>query len=399
MQLKSVFFSRALANRSFRGIHVCAAAAVSVLLLSTALLLASCAHAVNTRGGEVKGSGSSSGSSGGTAGGGSANGTAPGFVVGADAASYSVGTRIDYSSTAGSSGGLGYVTVTPLPSGTLFTERQSGFAVSWTTYSVTVTINGTAFPVSFSAGDTSAVVIENVPVGATLSATAAIGVTSSDTLSYSSLNAATSAASTIQRGSNSITLWVQYPLSCVMSSGPAGQGASVTGTVPAYYTNGSPTTLPAATPSYTDSSLGCAMYFQGWSLEDGGTVAISAGSPHLQGKPYAVCRLRRKCPAHQRDCRQNRADRRRRGCRPYRHADDKQRHTGSDGYRLFQPAVNRPAGTVPVRPVRLHDGSAHCRDDFAGVVRGRHSCVRHRKSRHADAGRQLYAQEQVYVLP
>ena len=279
MQLKSVFFSRALANRSFRGIHVCAAAAVSVLLLSTALLLASCAHAVNTRGGEVKGSGSSSGSSGGTAGGGSANGTAPGFVVGADAASYSVGTRIDYSSTAGSSGGLGYVTVTPLPSGTLFTERQSGFAVSWTTYSVTVTINGTAFPVSFSAGDTSAVVIENVPVGATLSATAAIGVTSSDTLSYSSLNAATSAASTIQRGSNSITLWVQYPLSCVMSSGPAGQGASVTGTVPAYYTNGSPTTLPAATPSYTDSSLGCAMYFQGWSLEDGGTVAISAGSP------------------------------------------------------------------------------------------------------------------------
>jgi len=290
MQKKPVFYTFPIALSG-----------LAAALLAAALLFASCANAVNSRGGPVDGSGSSSGSGtirNGSSGGGTVNsagnglsngGSAPDIVIGSNAASYEVdrsqsvdfaqqtGTTVD---TSGESG-LGYVTVTPLPAGTLFTETQSGLAVSWTTYSVTVTINGTDFPVSFTPNDTRAVVIEKVPVGATLSAGATIGVTGPDgaALGYSSLTAATASPVSIQSGANSITMWVQYPLTCTVASASAGN-ASVTGTAPSYYSNAGPTALPAATPSYEDNSTTPAktMRFTGWALTDGGTPVISGNS-------------------------------------------------------------------------------------------------------------------------
>ena len=184
------------------------------------------------------------------------------------------GTAVDADS------GLGYVTVTPLPAGTLFTETQSGLDVTWSTYSVTVTIGGTNFPVNFNAGDTRAVVIEKVPVGASLSATATIGVSSTNpgaALGYSSLTASTLSPVTIQSGSNAITMWVQYPLECHISTAYQAD-ASITGTPPAYYTNAGPAALAEVTASYTDSSTGSNMRFTGWSLTDGGPVVIAGHS-------------------------------------------------------------------------------------------------------------------------
>jgi|GEM_PF-1094243 len=63
MQLKSVFYTRAISCRR-AGEPLQAASAVLMLLLSAALLLASCANAVNSRGGPIDAGGGSSGSSG-----------------------------------------------------------------------------------------------------------------------------------------------------------------------------------------------------------------------------------------------------------------------------------------------------------------------------------------------
>jgi len=211
-------------------------------------------------------------------------GIAPDIVIGANSANYTVGSREDFGGSADASGGLGYVTVTPLPAGTLFTETQSELDVSWVTYSVIVTINGTDFPVNFTAGDTQAAVIEKVPVGASLSASATIGVSAGGaSLGYSSLVAATALPISIQPGENSITMWVQYPLECTMSSDAAGYGAAITGTAPAYYTNAGPTALSgvsaAATYEDTSTTPATTMYFAGWSLTDGGTPVISSSIP------------------------------------------------------------------------------------------------------------------------
>jgi len=182
--------------------------------------------------------------------------------------------------TVDTASGLGYVTVTPLPAGTLYTETQSELDVSWVTYSVIVTINGTDFPVNFTAGDTQAAVIEKVPVGASLSANATIGVSAAGgaSLGYSSLVAATASPISIQPGENSITMWVQYPLECTVSSDAAGYGAAITGSAPTKYSNASPTALPAATETYTDSD-GTTMYFAGWALNDGDDPVISSSIP------------------------------------------------------------------------------------------------------------------------
>ena len=179
---------------------------------------------------------------------------------------------------------MGYVTVTPLPAGTLFTETQSELDVSWVTYSVIVTINGTDFPVNFTAGDTQAAVIEKVPVGASLSANATIGVSAGGaSLGYSSLVAATASPISIQPGENTITMWVQYPLECTVSSDAAGYGASISGTAPAYYTNAGPTALSgvSASATYDDTSTTPAtrMYFAGWALNDGDDPVISSSIP------------------------------------------------------------------------------------------------------------------------
>ena len=179
--------------------------------------------------------------------------------------------------TADASSGLGYVTVTPLPAGTLFTETQSQLDVTWTTYNVTVTINGTDFPVSFSAGDTKAVVIEKVPVGASLSASATIGVPENLGYPGNSLTAATAAPTTIQSGANTITMWVQYPLEFHVSTAHQ-TNASITGTQPAYYTNASATPLPETTATYTNVSTNKIMRFTGWAFENNGTPVITSTS-------------------------------------------------------------------------------------------------------------------------
>ena len=310
MQLKSVFYTRAISCRR-AGKPLQAASAVLMLLLSAALLLASCANAVNSRGGPIDAGGGCSGSSGTSSGnttinssrgGGTVNsagngisngGSAPDIVIGANAASYEVdrSRSVDFSGQTGTSAdassGLGYVTVTPLPAGTLFTETQSGLAVTWTTYSVTVTINGTDFPVTFSGGDTQAVVIEKVPVGATLSASATIGVPENLGYPGNAFSAATASPVAIQSGSNTITMWAQYPLVCQISSDAAGLGAAITGTAPSYYTNAGPTLLPAVSPSCTDTSTtpAATMRFTGWSLTDGGAPGIAGtGIPAGQYK-------------------------------------------------------------------------------------------------------------------
>ena len=89
---------------------------------------------------------------------------------------------------------------------------------------------------------------------------------------------AVAAPAVIQSGDNTITMYARYPLVCQMSSDAAGQGAAITGTAPAYYTNGSPTPLPAATESYVDGS-GTTLRFAGWALTDGGTPVISGSVP------------------------------------------------------------------------------------------------------------------------
>ncbi|MBQ2315155.1 MAG: leucine-rich repeat protein [Treponema sp.] len=215
-------------------------------------------------------------------------GAAPDIVSGSNAAAtYEVdrsrsvdfaqqtGTSAAAGTTADASSGLGYVTVTPLPA-TLYTESQSGTDVAWTTYSVTVTINGTNFSVSFTPNDTKAVVIENVPIGASLSASAAIGVPENLGYPGNSLTAATLSPAAIQSGSNSITMWVQYPLECQVAPAYTAQ-ASITGSVPSYYTNAGSTALPAATPSFTDAG-GAKMYFTGWALSPEATAPDIPGT-------------------------------------------------------------------------------------------------------------------------
>ena len=130
-------------------------------------------------------------------------------------------------------------------------------------------------------------VIEKVPVGATLSASATIGVPENLGYPGNAFFAATASPVAIQSGSNTITMWAQYPLVCQVSSDAAGLGAAITGTAPSYYTNAGPTLLPAVSPSCTDTSTtpAATMRFTGWSLTDGGAPGIAGtGIPAGQYK-------------------------------------------------------------------------------------------------------------------
>ena len=130
-------------------------------------------------------------------------------------------------------------------------------------------------------------VIEKVPVGATLSASATIGVPENLGYPGNAFSAATASPVAIQSGSNTITMWAQYPLVCQVSSDAAGLGAAITGTAPSYYTNAGPTLLPAVSPSCTDTSTtpAATMRFTGWSLTDGGAPGIAGtGIPAGQYK-------------------------------------------------------------------------------------------------------------------
>ena len=297
MQKKPVFYTRFITRGGLTAALLLAAG----LLFCAPALLSSCANAVNSRGGPVDGSGSSGGgaSGGGSAsgsnsttrngrGGAGAGGTAPGEITGANSSRYTVGERIDYAAQTGtsvsSSTGAGYITVTPpqnpLPYKEPYTADGSGTQPSWTEYRVTVTVGGTPFSFTFAAGSTEAKVIDNVPTGTTLSAESEMDLSDGawGTNGAGTPLCAVAAPAVIQSGDNTITMYARYPLVCQMSSDAAGQGAAITGTAPAYYTNGSPTPLPAATESYVDGS-GTTLRFAGWALTDGGTPVISGSVP------------------------------------------------------------------------------------------------------------------------
>jgi len=220
-------------------------------------------------------------------GGAGAGSTAPGEITGADSSRYTVGERIDYAAQTGtsvsSSTGAGYITVTPpqnpLPYKDPYTADGSGTQPSWTEYRVTVTVGGTPFSFTFAAGSTEAKVIDNVPTGTTLSAESEMDLSDGawGTNGAGTPLCAVAAPAVIQSGDNTITMYARYPLVCRMSSDAAGQGAAITGTAPAYYTNGSPTPLPSATESY--EADGTTMRFAGWALSDGGTPVISGSVP------------------------------------------------------------------------------------------------------------------------
>ena len=179
---------------------------------------------------------------------------------------------IDYSATSGiTDGSMGYMIVTPLPSGTLYTETQSNSAVSWSAYNLSVTIAGTPVSVTFTPSDDKAVKIDNIPLGSSVSASASITVSG---VSYSTL-AAESATGTVTAGGGTLTMYARYPLTCQVSTAHM-TNASISGTVPTFYTNTSPATaLPSATAQYTNVSNGKIMRFIGWALQNNGTPVIT----------------------------------------------------------------------------------------------------------------------------
>ena len=180
----------------------------------------------------------------------------------------------DFAAGATPAAGSGRVIITPLPAGTIYTETQSGAAVSSTGYHVTVTINGTPFNVNFSAGDTAAVPIINVPQGATITASASADITGG-TGTTASIDLAGTASATMQPGGGTLTMYAHYPLTCQVQSAHM-TNASISGTVPTFYTNTSPATaLPTATAQYTNVSTGKIMRFIGWALENNGTPVIT----------------------------------------------------------------------------------------------------------------------------
>ena len=149
---------------------------------------------------------------------------------------------IDYASETGeASGSLGYLTVMPLPAGTLYTETQSGNAVSWSAYDVTVTINGTPFSISFAPGDSMAVKIDNIPLGSSVSASAEITVSG---VSYTTVSTET-AAGTVMPGEG-LTMYAQYPVEYQIASAFAASAVSVS-TPSGIYSASGTTALPTAT--------------------------------------------------------------------------------------------------------------------------------------------------------
>ena len=186
----------------------------------------------------------------------------------------------DHGSTASR---IGSIVIPPLPQGAMYTETQSNTAVTWDSYTVTVTVDGTPYNISFTSTDTKAASIENVPVGATVSASAQIGVPASAAYPGDQLNAASTASVTLQSGASPLTMYAQYPLTCQVQSAHV-FNASITGTSPAYYTNTSPATaLPATTPFYTNISTNKKMRFIGWALANTGLPAINSTSIPADG--------------------------------------------------------------------------------------------------------------------
>ena len=190
---------------------------------------------------------------------------------------------IDYASISGIEGGsLGYLIVTPLPSGTLFTETQSNNAISWSAYDVTVTIDGTPLStISFMPSDSMAVKIDNIPLGSSISASAEIAVSGS---TYTTLDTET-ATGTVMAGGG-VTIYARYPIEYQVASAHASYASTTTsGTL--YYTSSGTSALPAATndssvtprvtETYTNNSTGRLMHFAGWARNASDTTPEITG--------------------------------------------------------------------------------------------------------------------------
>lgn len=258
-------------------------------VLSSLLLFASCDTAVNSRGGRIEdgGGGSSSSSSSGTASGADSSGAASnGFIRRDPAASTTTDIALDGNGAfhfvrehiefqtadpVAATAPTGSVTIAPLPD-TLYTESQSGITVSWSTYNVVVTVDGTDITVpEFTKGDTEVVVIDNIPVGTELSARAVVEVTPAN-LAYTQLQAFSSPI-TVQESGNTVTMYVRYPVEFTKDSYPATSIPSAT-----YYVNsGSNAVLGDCAPDlYFNDGTG--MAFTGWSLSAGGTAVFARGT-------------------------------------------------------------------------------------------------------------------------
>ncbi len=269
-----------------------------LLILCAALLFASCAHAVNTQGGEAYSGGGGSSSSSGTANtgrsgnsggstrsGGTTSGSAPDIVLGSDTNSYAVAedgftdyyTDVLGLSSAPASAELGFIAIHPLPD-TLYTDSTSGSPVTWETYQVTVYVNGsTALTHTFTYGDSEAYVLENIPKSLPVRAEATITVKSAGgtPLAYSSLHAA-SATYSMSTGQTTIIMYVAYQLhTAVASAFSSVPGAVLSGSADSTYSNTATARLPSpASQVFTAANFDYT--FQGWTLKD---EPVSAANP------------------------------------------------------------------------------------------------------------------------
>ncbi|GEM_PF-2579846 len=253
------------------------------------ILLASCANEVNLRGGAV-GSGNDTIQEYGGGGYGRAHNfqsSTPDIVLGDDGFSViSVKEHISYTEVVSAStedeGKTGYLKILPLPS-VLFNQTQDGTPVTWTGYTVSVTVNGRSMPaVTFQQGDTEAVVIEFIPIGSTISGTAVIQVQGAggQDIGYTQLTAE-SAPATTGEGDNSILMYIQdYPVEFSMDGHEGAAPAAAE-----YAKSGTNGVLEPPTDClYMDESG--AMVFCGWSLSAGGAAEFPAGTAIPSASAY-----------------------------------------------------------------------------------------------------------------
>ncbi len=196
------------------------------------------------------------------------------------------GSPVDYS--ASYTGGNCYITIPPLPAGTvLYTDNGNDVTVS--SYRVNVTIDGNTLSLPFVPSSTESRVIENIPQGASFTATAIIAVSGGN--GYTELLTET-ASSTVQAGGN-ITLYTKYPYTCGIAN--AFSQATINGSTTGYYSNnGNPTTINV-TPSASYTSGGQTWYFAGWATSPTatnpdivGNIIPANGTYHGALNLYAV---------------------------------------------------------------------------------------------------------------
>ncbi len=184
-----------------------------------------------------------------------------------------VGEIWDYAQQTGVQDGTAYITVPPPPMTVLYNEN--GNDVTWSgNYVVTININSTPIEFIFSSGDTQSKQITNIPVGATISATATINVTGSSR--YASLTTP-QLSTTIQAGGN-LDMYFSYPYTCHIPSSL--QSYTVVSGVNsgAYKNNGTPTDISSKRPTPESFEYnGQTLYFIGWSRNAADTVPEIAG--------------------------------------------------------------------------------------------------------------------------